>query len=231
MADVKTHFNLAPADYDAMRGGHFAERHKRLIRPHLDARAGRPCSVVELGCGSGKFLADLAAEYPAFDFLGLDIDAKLAAYARETYTRPNLRFEERDIVRDGPPGECDLLICIDVLHHVHDPAAFFPAARRLLRPEGGWFISEPNVYHPYIYWSIERMKKAGYDEDQYRPWVAEPHMRRAGFAVNSRRYALFFPGWSRELSPGLRRVEGLLEGWRFLGGKVVYYLTVTASEP
>ena len=35
---------------------------------------------------------------------------------------------------------------------------------------------------------------AGLDEDHFRPWIVEPRLRDAGFAVRARGYAFLFPG-------------------------------------
>ena len=38
------------------------------------------------------------------------------------------------------------------------------------------------------------MKRAGLDEDHFRPWESVPELRRAGFAVDRRRYRAAVPG-------------------------------------
>jgi hypothetical protein len=106
---------------------------------------------------------------------------------------------------------------------VRDLEAFLAGLHSVLAPGARWLAIEPNVFHPYIFWSQERMRRAGLDEDHFRPWAVEPTLRHAGFAVADRRYAFLFPGWLEHVPPSLAWLEPL-ERFRFLGGSVVYGL-------
>jgi trans-aconitate methyltransferase len=221
---VKTHFNLSAADYEAFRTGHLEDRRRQLIEDAIASRTAPTRHVIELGCGPGKLLADLAGRRPEIAFTGVEIDPKMVEHARDRHRLLNVRYELADITRNELPGRCDLLFSIDVLHHVHDLPPFLTAVRRLLETGGTWVAVEPNIYHPYIYYSQERMRRAGFDEDHFRPWVFEPLARQAGFAVRSRGYRFLFPGWIRRVPAFLGPVERLCERARFLGGSVVYTL-------
>jgi hypothetical protein len=94
----------------------------------------------------------------------------------------------------------------------------------LLRGGATWLALEPNVFHPYMFWSQGRMRRAGFDEDHFRPWVTEPQLREAGFEVAERRYAFLFPGWAERVPAAVSWIEPLLERFRFLGAGVVYRL-------
>jgi hypothetical protein len=94
----------------------------------------------------------------------------------------------------------------------------------VLRPGATWLAIEPNVFHPYIFWSQGRMRRAGFDEDHFRPWTVEPRFRETGFAVIDRRYAFLFPGWIERVPAAIAWLEPLLERFRLFGGSVVYRL-------
>jgi hypothetical protein len=83
------------------------------------------------------------------------------------------------------------------------------------------------VFHPYILWSQERMRRAGYDEDHFRPWKVEPLFAESGFDVLDRRYAFLFPGWVEHVPAAVTRLEAPLERFRLFGGSVVYRLERT----
>lgn len=83
---------------------------------------GRPLrSVVDVGCGEGRWRAALHAIRPGIDYLGIDS----SEYAVRRYGRNrNLRlarFAQLDSLRFGPSA--DLLVCSDVLHYL--PSAEF----------------------------------------------------------------------------------------------------------
>lgn len=78
---------------------------------------GRPLrSVIDVGCGEGRWRAALHALRPGIDYLGIDS----SEYAVRRYGRSrNLRlarFAQLDSLRFGPSA--DLLVCSDVLHYL-----------------------------------------------------------------------------------------------------------------
>ncbi|HET6880548.1 MAG TPA: methyltransferase domain-containing protein [Pirellulales bacterium] len=222
---MQTHFNLTPAEYEARREGAVEERRRSLVRSEMNGLHG-VTHALELGCGPGRFLDELAGDYPQVHFTGIDVCPAMIDYARRQHRRANLQYECRDIIESADGDAAQFVFSIDVLHHVHRLAEFFAAIRRLMSPGGRWLAIEPNVYHPYIYYSQERMRRAGFDEDHFRPWQAEPLLNRAGFQVVSRNYASVFPGTIRRLPRPLSWLERRCENWRLLGGSVVYRLVV-----
>lgn len=229
MRGIQTHFNLSAAEYDALRQGAVAQRRADLLRQTLQSLQPPPKRAVELGCGAGSALAKLAAEMPEIEFTGIDVDAGMIEYARANFQRANLRYDLLDIQAGAAPP-ADFIFSVDVIHHVHDLPGFFRSVRRMLPEGGNWLVVEPNLYHPYIYYTQERMRRAGFDEDHFRPWIAERTWPAAGFGVAWRGYMSIFPGCVRRVPPLLGRLERMFENWRFLGGSVVYRLIATRES-
>ena len=177
-----------------------------------------------MGCGPGGLLAELATRHPEADFLGLDVEEKMIVHARHHHALENVRYELVDLSTDRPTVAADFAYSIDLLHHVRDLPPFLEGVRAALRTGATWLAVEPNVFHPYIFWSQSRLRRAGFDEDHFRPWRAEPVLRKAGFEVTERRYAFFFPGWIDRVPGTVAWLEPLLERFRLLGGSVVYSL-------
>lgn len=230
MPSIQTHFNLSAADYDALRQGAIAQRRADLLRQTLQSLQPQPRRVAEIGCGTGSLLAKLAAERPEMEFTGIDVQAGMIEFARRNFTQANLRYELIDIAQAEAAPAADFLFSIDVIHHVHELSGFFRGVRRMLPLGAIWLAIEPNIYHPYIYYTQERMRRAGFDEDHFRPWVAERLWPAAGFAVASRSYVSIFPACVGRLPLVLGRLERICENWRFLGGSVVYRLRATSEK-
>jgi cyclopropane fatty-acyl-phospholipid synthase-like methyltransferase len=193
---------------------------REALAPQLVAGA----IVLEIGCGPGSLIAQLASEHGDTRFVGVDADTRMIDHATAEHVRENVDFELADFTEKRPNVVADCAYSIDVLHHVHDLAAFLHGVHEALRPGAVWVAIEPNVFHPYIYWSQERMRRRGLDEDHFRPWVVQPKFRDAGFAVRDRRYAFLFPGFVQHVPKGLERLESALERFRLVGGSVVYQL-------
>jgi SAM-dependent methyltransferase len=75
--------------------------------------------VADMGMGSGSGSFALAALYPSLSVIGVDLDPKMVARARERHRLPNLRFVEGDIAAQCfGPGELEAILDSSVLHHV-----------------------------------------------------------------------------------------------------------------
>ncbi len=95
-------------------------------------RGAGPLSVLEVGCGTGHWLASLEGGH---HLCGLDLSAGMLHQARQ-------RPVALDLVR-GRAGllpfsnaSFDLVYCVNALHHFDDRPAFVAEARRLLRDRG-----------------------------------------------------------------------------------------------
>jgi ubiquinone/menaquinone biosynthesis C-methylase UbiE len=106
--------------------------------------AGR--DVLELGCGTGKNTAWLAAH--ARHVLAMDFSAGMLAEARRRVREPTVRFVQHDVRAAWPvdAGAVDVVVGNLVLEHVRDLAPVYAEAARALRPGGQLFLCE---LHPY----------------------------------------------------------------------------------
>ena len=82
----------------------------------VDRYVPRHGFIVDLGCGHGLFANLLAESSAGRRVLGVDVDERKIAVARETIDeRESLRFELGDIVHEAVP-KCDAVTIIDVLY-------------------------------------------------------------------------------------------------------------------
>ena len=220
---MKSHFELSPAEYERLRQGHMQRRRIELVGREL-ARLPAGANVLELGCGSGDVLAALARARPDVRFLGVDLDEEMVAYANAAHARDNVAYELRDVTETPPLLSASLVYGIDVLHHVHELEPFASAIARLLAPAARWVAIEPNSRNPYIWLHQERMRRAGLDEDHFRPREFESVCRAAGLEVAERRTAFVVPGTVQRVPRLVARLERLLERVPVLGGSDVYVI-------
>ncbi len=151
---------------------------------------------MELGCGHGDVIAALAMARPDVAFRGLDVEPDMIEHARRAHRVPNLTFGVADVAGWSPDLLANLVFVVDVVHHVRDVDALIRTVDRLLAPSGRWIVIEPNIFHPFMLVSLERMRRAGLDEDHFRPWRFEPRVRAAGLRIDERRTAFAVPGGS-----------------------------------
>jgi SAM-dependent methyltransferase len=218
---VSSHYELPPSEYERRRAGHFHRRRVAVVADAVQRFVPGGGTVVEIGCGPGAMLADVAAARPDASFLGLDVEPEMVAHAQRAHSGAGLSFAVADVGRDRLPVSCDLVLAVDVLHHVHDPAAFLRGVVPQLEPAGRVLAIEPNRLHPYVFAKQERMRRVGLDEDHFRTGEWEDAFRDVGLVVQERRYLHAFPAWFRSPPQLLAALEPVLERVPPVAGSVV----------
>lgn len=104
------------------------------------------CDVLEIGCGTGKNTAWLAAR--ARSVIAMDFSAGMLAQARKSVCAPCVQYVQHDIRAPWPLADAsvDLVVGNLVLEHVEGLEAVFRQAFRVLRPGGEFFVCE---LHPF----------------------------------------------------------------------------------
>lgn len=97
-------------------------------------------SLLDVGCGEGRFLREVSRRFPGKRLLGVDFSARAVEYAR--LLNPGLRFAREDIADGVAPTEpFDVVTLIETLEHV-PPAELgeFVAGLRRRVSEGGLLV-------------------------------------------------------------------------------------------
>lgn len=121
----------------------FAE-HLKMYEFLKDKARGK--KVLDVGCGDGygaKYLADTALEVTAVDY---ERDVILAARAK--YNRPNLKFFAMDAgAMSFEDNSFDVVCSFQVIEHIPEPdiARYLSEIKRVLKPEGAFYLSTLNV--------------------------------------------------------------------------------------
>lgn len=113
--------------------------------------------VLDVGCGRGRALALMAEHYPNSRFVGYDLSAQAAAWAREhahAMGLHNIRFEARDVSdfdRTAEPGAFDLVTTFDAVHDQARPLNVLIGIRRSLAV-GGVYLAQDirGTSHPHL---------------------------------------------------------------------------------
>jgi len=108
-------------------------------------------SVLEVGCGTGLFLAYLK-EKGVGDFIGIDKDPELAARIPEQVAERFLAIDIWDYLSgDGAGSRFDRVVLYDVLEHFshEDGGKLLMLLKARLKPQGRILLRLPNMASPW----------------------------------------------------------------------------------
>lgn len=91
--------------------------------------------VIELGCGTGNYIYQLASKHSKMDYYAIDNSDEMLKRAKQKSVDVAWKFGD---LEDRIPFESnffDLIYCIDVIHHLNNVNNLFRECRRLANEE------------------------------------------------------------------------------------------------
>lgn len=123
-------------------------------------------SLLDVGCGEGRFLREVSGRFPGKRLLGVDFSARAVEYAR--LLNPGLRFAREDIAGGAAVSErFDVVTLIETLEHVPpaESGEFVEGLRRRVNEGGLLVVSVPSknikmsAKH-YLHFDLDSLKSA-----------------------------------------------------------------------
>lgn len=172
-------YRVVADDFDQTRGAAWSGWERLL--PHLAA----PLSVLDVGCGNGRFGLFLGEHLTPVTYHGLDSSPALLERARAALkSQPGIdvRLEQRDILENPPDrGVYDLVVLFGVLHHIPGYTTRLELMRRLgerVRP-GGLL-----AFTTWRFYEIERLR------ERIVPWPGDITVELGDYLLDWRRGAV-----------------------------------------
>ena len=128
--------------------------------PDLAPRLQAGGAILEIGCGTGNLLMQLAKAFSVARCVGVDIDEESLRIAREKIQRAGAqaRVEARHgtVAAATQPGTFDAVVMVEVLHEIapHIRPQVVKEAAAALKP-GGWMLIVDETYPS----TLEEMRK------------------------------------------------------------------------
>lgn len=111
-------------------------------KPHevIQALALKPDAVIaDIGSGTGYFSARFANMVPKGRVYGVDTEPDMVKYLAERAKREGLKNLTAIAGKPGDPRlpeKADVIVLVDVYHHIEDRERYFRQLRNSLKPEG-----------------------------------------------------------------------------------------------
>jgi SAM-dependent methyltransferase len=120
---------------------------RRLIRSLALRYAPDPCLVLDVGCGQGELLCELATHMPSAVLHGADISEQSLADSRRDRRFTLFLMDLTDPTFDQRYGNrlgyFDLVVCSEVIEHIENDALAAARLRSLLKPGGIVIVTVP----------------------------------------------------------------------------------------
>jgi SAM-dependent methyltransferase len=159
--------------------------------------------VLEVGCGTGGVLRQLAEVCRGGEVMGMDLYPEAAAFARWRVSCPVTRG---DVLNPPPLGEFDVVGVFDVLEHLPDDCSILRGLNRMLRPGEALLITVPAHMSLWSYFDVSSRHCRRYARNELAG-----RLRETGFRVEylTEFMAIIFPlVWlGRRLKGGRHTVD------------------------
>ena len=138
-------FDIWAPNYDFLLTTIFYQAiHQRMLDY---IKLSEQASVLDIGCGTGRFLNRLAAKFPRIFATGLDLSAEMLRQARKTN-----QYSDRLIFIQGNAESLPfadkqfaaIFNSISFLHYPH-PQQVFAEVKRVLQPQGRFYLADHSM--------------------------------------------------------------------------------------
>jgi ubiquinone/menaquinone biosynthesis C-methylase UbiE len=202
------HFDEIAVEYDISIPDHVIE-HLTTRRVGLAESLMPGGKVLDVGCGTGRFLSALPDRYEAF---GIDVSAGMLDFARKK------GLEVKQASGDDLPfddGSFDLVVTFAVLHHLIDPNIVRASLRemvRVARPGGAVIVWDHNPLNPYWRFLMAKSPQDQGDERLVPARLILETLRHSSAKDVALRRMTFTPDFTPPRAlPAVARMELVLE--------------------
>ena len=115
------------------------------IVPDLEDQLTAGIDVLDVGCGSGRALIQLAKSFPQSRFTGFDFSEEAigkACVEAQKSNLDNIAFKVQDVSDIGQSNAFDLITAFDAIHDQRDPAKVLSEIQAALRSDGTFLMQD-----------------------------------------------------------------------------------------
>lgn len=157
---------------------------RRILGAVMEGLRVSGSRILDVGCGTGEYLTELARRYPRFEIHGIDFELEPLRFCRAEQSVP---LSQADVT--ALPFESstfDLVVALDTLEHVRDDERALSEIFRVSRPGGSVLLTVPAF--PFLWGNVDNI---GHHFRRYRRHELIRKVRAAGFSIRFVRFYNF----------------------------------------
>ncbi|MFL2715163.1 MAG: methyltransferase domain-containing protein [Gammaproteobacteria bacterium] len=119
--------------------------------------------MLDVGCGEGRHIFGVMQDYPQMKCVGLDMDNASLNKAEEGYQYfESISNAGAEFIKGSayslpfPDESIDLIVCSEVLEHLHEYNDAVDEIHRVLKPGGKFYASVPASWPEKVCWSLSK---------------------------------------------------------------------------
>ena len=212
-------FDEDPEGYEVIRRCWLNSRRAMFIADWIRRLALPPgARVLEIGSGTGLLLRNLAGQFPALDFTGLEPIAAYVDFASARCGSPNVSFVSgaAEMAKQTLSPPFHAILSNDVLHHVESVGETVGNASAVSARGCRWLAIEPNAINPYVF--CGQSLKSG--EKNFYPTEFLGICGENGWRLIRRGHIFAIPPFMKEPPDWLKTLERRIEGFAPIAGGI-----------
>jgi SAM-dependent methyltransferase len=122
---------------------------RRELRQLRASFAGKEIAILDAGCGFGQYSYFMSKHLAPCDILAVDVKEDWIADCKQFFASRGLQhvaFEIADLTKIAYQEKFDLIVCVDVMEHIHEDVEVFANFSKALKPGGFVIINSPSIY-------------------------------------------------------------------------------------
>jgi ubiquinone/menaquinone biosynthesis C-methylase UbiE len=185
---VEEFYNQEAERYDALRwsgpvGTYVHRRYEELVFEAVPILS--EAKYLEIGCGTGRFTAPLAAK--GINLVAVDISDDMLAATRRKLQQSSVGDTTVELMKadaralDFPAAEFDVVFSFNVINHIPGYEKVISEAARVLKPGGYFIVGFPSLWSLYLpYAMLVNFMRKSLRRGVYTRWPSAMALIRQG---------------------------------------------------
>jgi ubiquinone/menaquinone biosynthesis C-methylase UbiE len=116
---------------------------QRTVLQMAEEEIGRPGTILDVGCGTGKLLRSAGERFPGTKLVGVDAAIEMVKQAQLSTPNGTIQFQQATAEQlPFATSSFDLVFSTMTFHHWQNQARGAAEVARVLTPDGRWLLAE-----------------------------------------------------------------------------------------